>query len=99
MQNAFNKITAYLPHNWVELNGLRRFFLVVFYLTLAIGLYAAVCWVGTFFAPAGDLAAASAPMRRIYGLAALQAALACAGIRLFILGLQVLDDTQKALTK
>lgn len=48
MQNAFNKITAYLPHNWVELNGLRRFFLVVFYLTLAIGLYAAVCWAGTF---------------------------------------------------
>ena len=89
MQNAFNKITAYLPHNWVELNGLRRFFLVVFYLTLAIGLYAAVCWAGTFFAPAGDLAAASA----------LQAALACAGIRFFILGLQVLDDTQKALTK
>lgn len=43
MQNAFNKITAYLPHNWVELNGLRRFFLVLFYLTLAIGLYAAVC--------------------------------------------------------
>lgn len=99
MQNAFKKITPYLPHNWLELSGLRRFFTFLFYLTLAIGVYAAVFWAGTFFMSANDLAAASAPVRRLYGLAALQAVLACAGMRFFILGLQVLDACQKALIK
>lgn len=99
MQNAFNKIAPYLPHNWLGLNGLRRIFTVLFYLTFIIGLYATVCWAGTFFTPAGELAAASAPLRRLYGQAAVQAALACAGECFFILGFKVLSSVQKTTVK
>lgn len=84
MRDACKKILPFLPHNWLGLKGLRRLFIALFYATLAVGAYAALCWVQTLFISAAELAVHSAPLRRIYALAALQAALACMGWTLLI---------------
>lgn len=91
MPNEFKKIIPFLPHHWLELPGLRRLFIGLFYATLAVGLYAAWEWAATFWADPAQLAAQSAPLRRIYGLAAFQAAAACVGWTAFIRLLETLD--------
>lgn len=84
MPNGYKKMIPFLPHNWLGLTGLRRLFIVLFYATLLVGLYAAWNWACTFWTDPAQLAAYSAPLRRIYGLAALQALLACTGWSVFI---------------
>lgn len=77
MPNGFKKLTPFLPHHWLELKGLSRLYLFLFYATLAVGLYAGACWLETYFQTPQQLALNSAPLRRLYGLAVLQAGLAC----------------------
>lgn len=84
MPNGFKNFHAFLPHNWLGLTGLKRLFTMLFYATLFVGVYAAFNWLATFWTDPATLAAQSAPLRRIYGLAALQAMLACVGWSLFI---------------
>lgn len=71
------RIQAFLPHNWLELKGLLRIYVVLFYVTLGIGIYAFGCWIQTFWTDPAQLAVQSAPLRKIYLLATLQAGLAC----------------------
>ena len=84
MPNGFKNFHAFLPHNWLGLTGLKRLFTVLFYATFFVGVYAAFHWLATFWTDPATLAIQSAPLRRIYGLAALQAMLACVGWSLFI---------------
>lgn len=91
MPNGYKKMIPFLPHRWLELAGLRRLFTVLFYATLLVGLYAAWNWACTFWTDPAQLAAHSAPLRRIYGLAALQALLACSGFCALIRLSAVLD--------
>ena len=84
MPNGYKKIIPFLPHHWLELTGLRRLFILLFYATLAVGLYAVWGWAETFWMDPSQLAAQSAPTRRIYGLAMLQAAAVCIGWAVFI---------------
>ncbi len=99
MRTAYLKIEPFLPHNWLDLPGLRRVFIALFYATLAVGLYAAVQWGLTFFTPPEQLALNSAPLRRLYGLATLQAALACVGFSLPVCGLKALSDILRAVSR
>ena len=92
MQNVF-KIIPFLPHNWLDTPGLRWLFIALFYATLFVGVYAAFHWLATFWADPATLALNSAPLRRIYGLATLQALLACTGWSLLIQLLGVLGKT------
>lgn len=97
MPNACKKILPFLPHSWLDLAGLRKLFILLFYATLAVGLYAAACFVQTLFMDAAELAVHSAPLRRLYGLAVLQAMLACVGWLTLIHGLGALAAVRQAL--
>lgn len=96
MLNVCKKILPFLPHNWLGLTGLRRLFILLFYVTLAVGVYAACCFVQTLFMDPAELAVHSAPLRRLYGLAVLQAALACVGWLTLIHGMGALTAVCRA---
>lgn len=67
----------YLPHNWLEWKGLNVVWRIFFYATLAFGLYAAYNWILVLQLPDEFWQYNSAPLKQIYGYAALVAALVC----------------------
>ncbi len=70
-------LKKFFPHRWVGLKTVEVICLILFYATLAVGIYALGCLIYTFFVSPETLAQNSAPARKLYGFAALQAALAC----------------------
>ena len=97
MRNDSKKITAWLPHRWLELKGLSRLYTGLFYATLAVGMYAAGCWIHTFCIDPAELAVQSAPLRKIYLLAFLQSLLACLGWALLLRLCRALQQLEQAL--
>lgn len=98
MQNVYHKFASFSPHRLLGLKGLSRLYIVLFYATLAVGLYAAVCWVGTFMQDPAELGTYSAPVRKIYLLAFAQALLACVGWSVLIRVCQALHEACQALS-
>lgn len=66
------KYASLLPHNWLDLKGLRRVFLGAFYADFLIMLYTFYNFVSVWLAPAEKLAVQSAPLRRLWTAALLQ---------------------------
>lgn len=68
----------YLPHNWLGLKGLSVAWTVLFYATLAFGVYTAYNWILVLQLPEEFWQQNSAPLIRIYGFATGAAFLAAA---------------------
>lgn len=94
MQNASKK---YFPHNWLGLKGLSRLYTVLFYATFLFALYSAWNWLATFWMDPAELQLHSAPLRRLYGFAAIQAGLVCLAWGVFARSCQVLHQTENTL--
>lgn len=95
MRNVYKRVFPLMPHNWLGLSGLANLFILLFYATGAVGLYAVCCWAATFFTDPAILQAASAPIRRIYGLASIQALLVCVGWWVLIAGCRALNTLMR----
>lgn len=88
----------YLPHNWLGLKGLSIVWTVLFYATLAFGVYAAYNWILVLQLPEEFWQQNSAPLIRIYGLAAGASLLAAAtemGILRVLAALQTIKKAAK----
>lgn len=66
---------VFIPHRWVGLKGLTRFFIFLFYIPLIIFLYSGVQWVIALLTPAEKLAVYSAPIKQLWASAAVQSLL------------------------
>lgn len=67
-----SKYACLLPHNWLDLKGLRRLFLGAFYADFVIMLYTLYNCIAVWLTPAEKLAVQSAPLRRLWTAALAQ---------------------------
>ncbi len=89
----------YLPHNWLNFKRLSGIWTVFFYATVAFGVYAAYNWILVLQLPEEYRLLNSAPLERIYGLAA-GASLLAAVLETGILRvLKTLKTVKKAVTQ
>ncbi len=70
-------LKKFFPHRWIGLKTIEVIGLILFYATLAVGVYALGCFLYTFLLSSDILAQNSAPARKLYGFATLQAGLTC----------------------
>lgn len=63
----------FFPHRWIGLKAIEILGLVLFYATLAVGIYALGCLIYSFFVTPENLTYS----RKLYGSAAIQAGIAC----------------------
>lgn len=89
------KYAFLLPHNWLDLKGLRRVFLGAFYADFLIMLYTFYNFVSVWLAPAETLAVQSAPLRRLWTAALLQELLLAVLLLLLAHGLGALWRVRK----
>lgn len=65
----------FIPHRWIGLKGLTRFFIFLFYIPFIIFLYSATQWIMALLTPAEKLATYSAPIKQLWASAAVQSLL------------------------
>lgn len=66
---------VFIPHRWIGLKGLTRFFIFLFYIPLIVFVYSAIQWVNALLTPAQQLIAYSAPVKQLWFSAMVQSLL------------------------
>ena len=85
----------FIPHRWIGLKGLTRFFIFLFYIPFIIFLYSATQWIMALLTPAEKLATYSAPIKQLWAGAAVQSLLLAVLLCTVIAVLKTLADTAK----
>lgn len=83
----------FIPHRWIGLKGLMRFFVFLFYIPFIIFLYSAFEWAHTVLFP--PPASYSAPLKQIWAAACVQGLLLAVLLAAVIAVLKALADTAK----